>query len=104
MLGYVCTKPAYSNKRCREPENAIEEKSYDTHLIVLQVSTTEGIYNSCLERWKVQARHRVLVESYLSPVLYRLVVSAVLFIYSRHKSALVHKFEKRRCNEKTRMS
>lgn len=43
--------------------NAIEEKSYDTHLIVLQVSTTEGIYNSCLERWKVQARHRVLVES-----------------------------------------
>lgn len=43
--------------------NAIEEKSYDTHLIVLQVSTTEGIYNSCSERWKVQARHRVLVES-----------------------------------------
>lgn len=26
--------------------NAIEEKSYDTHLIVLQVSTTEGIYKT----------------------------------------------------------
>ena len=47
----------------KSPSNEIEEKSYDTHLIVLQVSTTEGTHNSCLERWKVQARHRVLVES-----------------------------------------